>query len=56
MGIVYTCWYCIHAFRENSSTVSCNKKWCQFARTHGTCEHFLRDPKKEYAGDEVLKI
>lgn len=54
--MIYTCWYCGHAWRENSSQVFCNLKFCYMARSHSICEKFIRDPKKEYAGEEAIHV
>ena len=53
--IPHICWYCIWAFRENKSEVSCKTHNCKCARSFA-CKQFLEDPKKKYADQEQIHI
>lgn len=51
--MIYTCWYCKHAFREDETTVVCN---CQLlSRSHAVCGQFIPDRMK-YEHPEQLRI
>lgn len=50
-----TCWYCARAFREDCSTVSCDKDFQFHARSY-VCPYFIECMKKKYAPDEKLGI
>lgn len=52
---IHTCWYCIKAFREDCSTVTCNRDYQARARSY-SCPYWVECPRKKYAGDEDLKI
>lgn len=54
--MITTCWYCVHAWREDKSNVVCHLECCYKARTHSVCDKFIRDPKKERAGEEEIHI
>lgn len=50
------CWYCINAYRENSSEVSCNVNNYQYRARTDCCNQFVACPKKKYAPEEQLNI
>lgn len=51
----HICWWCAHAFREDSSKVACNRDYQFRSRTY-SCPYWLECPKKKYVSSETLKL
>lgn len=53
--VSHTCWYCVHAVREDRSNVRCDRD-NQYHGRSASCVHWCEDWRKVNAGEEELGL